>query len=123
SASEAPEDAFLTAHCLRRYLRARGFNANKAWEMLKATILWRRTTRPEQLSAANVADVNTLGTVFLCGHDRRSMPVVYMRPGAHNPCSSQQRVSFMIWIMETSIREAERRGVEKLVWVLDFADF
>jgi hypothetical protein len=116
--------AFLTPHCLRRYLRARAGHADRAWTMLLATLEWRRRERPESVTEESVAEVLGLGTVFLAGRDRRGRPVVYMRPGAHNPYAAEQRVRFMVWLMEASVAATdETHGVEKLVWVLDFADF
>ena len=121
---QAALDAFLTPYCLRRYLRARSFDVEQAWTMLHRTLEWRRLQRPDRVTQASVADVYGLGTVFLAGSDRLGRPVVYMRPGAHNPYEAERRIHFMCWIMETSIAATdERRGIEKLVWVLDFADF
>jgi len=120
----AVDRAFLTPYCLRRYLRARQFNVDKAAAMLLATIAWRRATRPDLLTTASVQAVYELGTVFLAGRDRHRRPVVYMRPGARNPHKPELRVQFMVWIMEMSIATtAETEGVEKITWVLDFSTF
>eukprot|EP01117_Protostelium_nocturnum_P014131 TRINITY_DN5339_c0_g1_i2.p1 TRINITY_DN5339_c0_g1~~TRINITY_DN5339_c0_g1_i2.p1 ORF type:complete len:164 (+),score=71.10 TRINITY_DN5339_c0_g1_i2:409-900(+) len=47
-----------------------------------------------------------------------------MKPGAYNPNSAEQKVMFLVWILEKAIRSMDKeKKVEKMCWILDFSEY
>jgi hypothetical protein len=75
------------AHLLLRFLRARNFNVNKAWDMLKADIEWRTKTGVLELRDKTMMDIVNCDLslvhhhlpMWQAGFDKQGRPVVYKR--------------------------------------------
>ena len=101
----------------QRFLRARDMDVGKATEMLKSCLTWRRSYKPHLVTAVDIKDILSLGTVFVSGTCRNGRPVLYMTPGAQNPYSAATRVQLMVFLMEQTMND----GHEKLTWIFDFS--
>eukprot|EP00761_Pharyngomonas_kirbyi_P005730 gb/GECH01005735.1/.p1 GENE.gb/GECH01005735.1/~~gb/GECH01005735.1/.p1 ORF type:complete len:297 (+),score=47.40 gb/GECH01005735.1/:1-891(+) len=124
SSSPSYHRSFCSPDMLQRYLRANNGNEDQAADMLRDTLRWRDEEavwhiREEMEHAYNrdedegagigigIARVHGLGTVYRHGWDRERRPVVYMRPGAQNPYPAEDRIRYMVWLMEDAIHEME----------------
>lgn len=112
----------LDDKCLLRYLRARDWNLDKSSKMLFETLTWRKSFRPHEITAESMKGIFDLGGLYRNGHDKFSRPVVYIKPGAYNPYSAEQRIKYLVWVLESSIQDMEEE-VEKLTWVIDFSEY
>jgi len=116
-------DITLDELCLCRYLRARSWNLEKSELLLRESLKWRKEFEPEKITEQDVKGVLSLGTVYHNGFDRQGRPVLYMKPGAYNPYSADERVRFLVYVMEQTINEMDPTGVEKMCWILDFSEY
>jgi len=66
-----------------RYLRARGFEIDKAVLMLKETIEWRKTFGLTDLYDGKWKDIiaseNSTGKMYIRGYDREGHAILYMK--------------------------------------------
>lgn len=108
-----------------RYLRARDWDIDKAEEMLRTTLEWRRHYKPEEIKFEEVKEVAEYGALWVNGHDREGCPVIVMKTGAYNPFTPEQRLRYLVFVMEQTFygNEHARQHHEKAVWLLDFAEF
>jgi len=113
---------FLTTSCYLRYLRARDWNLEKAAKMLEDTLTWRIENDPDNITKDQVKGLMELGSFYRNGKDKEGRPILYIRPGAYNPYPPEQRIKYLIYIMETAIKHMPP-GVERITWILDFSDY
>jgi hypothetical protein len=60
--------------------------------------------------------------MYFNGRDKMGRPIVYIRPGEQNPYSPEVRLKYLTWMMEQCVAKMdEKNGVEKVVWIADFA--
>mmetsp|Transcript_5852 Transcript_5852/g.8190 ORF Transcript_5852/g.8190 Transcript_5852/m.8190 type:complete len:267 (-) Transcript_5852:9-809(-) len=121
---------WLDDHCLLRYLRARSFDQDKSLAMIQETLKWRFNPTqyskvcPYKITADDVKEVLSLGTMYQNGHTKDGYPIIYITPGAYNPNSVEQRINFLIFAMETAISTMNKaHSVEKMCWVCDFSAY
>ena len=122
-ASVEDVDGHVTARSLLRYLRARDYNVKKSSAMMKATLAWRAEYRPWEISARDplLEQEAVTGKQYRHGYDRHGHPVIVMRPGLENFVGdSDARFRYWVYTMEAAVRDAEARGCEKLVWLIDY---
>eukprot|EP00020_Sapocribrum_chincoteaguense_P006868 CAMPEP_0170737202 /NCGR_PEP_ID=MMETSP0437-20130122/4005_1 /TAXON_ID=0 /ORGANISM="Sexangularia sp." /LENGTH=263 /DNA_ID=CAMNT_0011075581 /DNA_START=81 /DNA_END=872 /DNA_ORIENTATION=- len=110
-----------------RYARARNFDLDAAYSMLKETIEWRRETRPDQLSRDRdpvLESIHSLYTMFPNGTDNQGHPIMVVVPGGVNPHSPEERVRFLMFTLEEiSARLDGNTGVTRLRWIIDFTHY
>lgn len=71
---------FLTNATYFRYLRARGWDLEKAEKMLSATLKWRDEYKPHAITAEDVEiEINNKGKMYRHGVDLLGRPVIYMK--------------------------------------------
>ena len=113
--------------CLCRYLRARQWNINDAFEMISATITWREEVRPDRIQHDDVNHAAATGDLYLAPmKDKKGRLMVYMRPGKSpdSPLVRAQYVLYMAWLMETAAKEVDTKHTaqEKMTWIVDFGN-
>eukprot|EP01118_Nematostelium_gracile_P016428 TRINITY_DN6803_c0_g1_i1.p1 TRINITY_DN6803_c0_g1~~TRINITY_DN6803_c0_g1_i1.p1 ORF type:complete len:250 (-),score=74.53 TRINITY_DN6803_c0_g1_i1:10-759(-) len=118
------EKAWLDDPCFLRYLRARDLDVSKAETMLKESLEWRRQMKPHEIKTEDVKNVMDMATMYMSGHDKEHRPIIYMKPGATNPYPSEERVKYLVYMLETAISTMDAKdGVEKMTWLLDFGEY
>ncbi|PHU27020.1 hypothetical protein BC332_05352 [Capsicum chinense] len=111
---------FCTDACLRRYLEARNWNLDKAKKMLKETLKWRSTYKPEEIRWHEVAHEGETGKVSKANfHDRLGRTVLIMRPGRQNTASPEGNIRHLVYLMENAILNLPE-GEEQMSWLIDF---
>ncbi|GJP73220.1 hypothetical protein CLOP_g3959 [Closterium sp. NIES-67] len=76
---------FCTDACLRRYLRARNWNVQRAERMVRDTLRWRDECRPEEIQWADVAEEGETGKVYRTAFlDKKGRSVVVLSAGQQN---------------------------------------
>lgn len=114
---DADDTHFLNESTYLRFARARDASIEKATELLRECMEWRRSYKPQTITEADVSDILQLGTVYMAGVCKAGRPVMYMTPGAENPFPASMRVKLMVFLLE----ETHRRGHTALTWVFDFS--
>ncbi|CAN1835761.1 Phosphatidylinositol transfer protein 3 [Linum perenne] len=68
--------------CYKRYLEARNWNVEKAKKMLKDTLEWRSSYKPEEIRWPEIAHEGETGKIFRASFcDRQGRSVLILRPG------------------------------------------
>ncbi|KAG2436734.1 hypothetical protein HXX76_006258 [Chlamydomonas incerta] len=116
--------AFCIPHTYVRYLRARQWHLHKALKMLKATLEWRLEYKPHLIKWDEVKDEGTTGKqyVYHCV-DKAGRPTVLMRPRNQNTKETDRQIRHLIYTLEVASRQADRLGVGKFTWLLDFEGY
>jgi len=68
------EIKWLDESCLIRYLRARDWNLDASTKMIKESLKWRKTFKPDSLTAQDVLEVMKLKGLYRNGFDRDGRP-------------------------------------------------
>ncbi|EPY36251.1 hypothetical protein STCU_00679 [Strigomonas culicis] len=102
-----------------RFARARGNNYKKAAEQLESALKWRAEKKPYAIQPSQVQRMMEHHTTAIGGFCNEGRPVVIVRLGAKSPCTTEERVDHLIFLME----EMHRRGYETITWVVDFTLF
>ena len=63
------------------------------------------------------------GKIYVRGHDQDGRAVVYMRPGRENTHNQLNNMRHLVWNMEKAIAVTEKRGLQKIVFVIDYTGF
>jgi hypothetical protein len=88
--------------------------------MIWETIEWRRQTKPDEIPYQEIKGLQELASLYHNGSDNLGRPILYIKPGAYNPFSAEDRVRFLVYTLEKAIERMPHQ-VEKMVWVLDFS--
>lgn len=106
--------------CLRRFLRARDHDLDRALEMLLACLDWRDDWRPEAIQGSEMKADLDMGKMYMHGFDREQRPVVIFRPGRDidNGDSIRDKVRYYVFMLEHAIAKMEG-GVEQMTWLVD----
>ncbi|GJP32942.1 hypothetical protein CLOM_g17516 [Closterium sp. NIES-68] len=111
---------FCTDACLRRYLRARGWNVPKAEKMLRDTLRWRHLYRPEEITWDDVAGEAATGKVYRTAFmDKKGRAVVVMSAGRQNTSGHEGQVRHLVYALENAINHLAE-GTAHMVWFIDF---
>lgn len=102
--------AFLNPHTYVRYLRARQWDLAKARLMLRATLAWRASYRPDLVSWADVCGEAETGKLFVSPHrDLEGRPVIVMRPRHENSRDRDAQLKLLVYVLEVASRRADER--------------
>lgn len=118
--------AFCTRSCCIRYLRARSWNVPKATKMLKETLAWRTSYKPEQIRWEDVAAEAADGKMWVLEHpDKEGRPVVLMRPRNDTSHNNEARIRHLVYTLEQASRLADEWGTGdgKMAWLVDFVGY
>ncbi|GMI91252.1 hypothetical protein like AT1G75170 [Hibiscus trionum] len=111
---------YCTNACLRRYLEARNWNADKSKKMLEETLKWRSTYKPEEIRWHEVAVEGETGKVSRANfHDRYGRTVLILRPGKQNTTSLDNQLRHLVYLIENAILSLPE-GQEQMAWLIDF---
>eukprot|EP00250_Pteridium_aquilinum_P020224 c24755_g1_i1 orf=293-1141(-) len=114
------EKLYCSDACLRRYLRARNGNVSKATSMLKETLKWRNSYKPEDIRWEDIAVECETGKMYRADFtDKLGRPVVIMIPRNQNTNSHEGQLKHLVYTMENAtlyLPEAQ----EQFLWVIDF---
>lgn len=106
-------------------MRARKWDLNKATDMLTKTLNWRLEYKPYATRWVDIeGETNGGGKHFLFPvPDKSGRPIVMMRPRMEDTKTYDNQIRFLIYDLEMASRIADRTGVGKMTWVLDFTGY
>ncbi|KAH8974035.1 hypothetical protein BDL97_01G080200 [Sphagnum fallax] len=111
---------YATDSCLKRYLNARNWNIKKAEKMIRESLKWRATYKPEEICWKDVATETETGKVYRANfHDKQGHPVVVMHPGRQNTNNREGQIRQLVYTMENAVLNMPP-GQEQMVWLVDF---
>ncbi|KAA3488897.1 random slug protein 5 isoform X1 [Gossypium australe] len=111
---------YCTDACLRRYLEARNWNADKSKKMLEETLKWRSTYKPEEIRWHEVAVEGETGKVYRASfHDRHDRTVLILRPGKQNTTSLDNQLRHLVYLIENAVLNLPETQ-EQMAWLIDF---
>lgn len=114
---------YVTDDCLRRYLRARSWSVKKAEKMLRESLAWRETYKPEEIRWEDVATETETGKVYRAACiDKQGHSVLVMRPARQNTTSRDGQIKQLVYSMENAILNLPA-DQEQMVWFIDFKGF
>jgi phosphatidylinositol/phosphatidylcholine transfer protein len=123
------ERVWLSDACVRRYLRARKCDKEKAAEMCSATLQWQRDYRPavhETDRQALVKEATSCKMYVPGTRDKQGRPIVMMRPVRDDTGdeAADEKVRYLSFVMEQAIEmideSADADGdAGKMTWVVD----
>ena len=91
-------------HCFVRYLKATNFQAEEALRMLKETLKWRKSFKPDSIDPAEVEPESVTGKNYVNGFDRHGRPILILRPGRENTKTEQRQLKFLVFNIERALR-------------------
>jgi len=117
---------FCTDILLLKFLRARKFDVNAAFEMLVSTMIFRTTFQGIGVGAITIQSVSNeirQGKTFFRGFDRENRPVCIMRVRNHDPSKTdfQESQRYTLFLMEYGVTLI-RPPVETVTIVFDMTD-
>uniref|UniRef100_A0A7S3R0U0 CRAL-TRIO domain-containing protein n=1 Tax=Dunaliella tertiolecta TaxID=3047 RepID=A0A7S3R0U0_DUNTE len=115
---------FCNDHTYVRYMRARSWDLKKATKMLLATLEWRKDYKPHLIRWEEVKPESVTGKQMIYPvPDKSGRPIVLMRPRLENSKQTERQIKFLIYHLEIASRMADRTGVGKMCWLLDFTSY
>ncbi|XP_031491931.1 uncharacterized protein LOC116258729 [Nymphaea colorata] len=123
----APVSGRLAIYCtdaqILRYLRARNWNIKKAVKMLKESLKWRHSYKPEEICWDDVAHEAHTGKIYRSDFtDKSGRTVLVMRPGVQNTNSIKGQIKYLVYCMENAVLNLPP-DQEQMVWLIDFKGF
>ncbi|KAJ3106656.1 hypothetical protein HDU97_005808 [Phlyctochytrium planicorne] len=121
---------FCDDSCLKRYLRARAWDVDKAAIKLRETLLWRAEYRPHELSSKDLIEESKGGNTYLNGQvvvltspifDRQGRPIIYLRKRS-KAVDPEKNIQLLVKILEDAI-SLMPAGVEKVCLILDMTEY
>ncbi|KAF5736036.1 random slug protein 5 [Tripterygium wilfordii] len=111
---------FCSDACLRRYLKARDWNVEKAKKMLEGTLKWRETYKPEEICWHEIAHEGETGKVFRANfRDRYGRPVLILTPAKQSSDDAENSIRHLVYLLENAILNLPE-GQEQMSWLVDF---
>ncbi|CAM6089374.1 unnamed protein product [Calypogeia fissa] len=111
---------FCTDDCLNRFLRARNWNVKKAEKMLRETLKWRASYKPEEITWDEVAHEAETGKLYRGRFaDKEGRSVIIMRPANQNSNDPAKQVRLLVHSLENAVLNLPA-GQEQMVWLVDF---
>lgn len=118
-----PSVVWLDDACIGRYMRARNWNVDQAFEMIKDTLLWRRSYKPDQIGEEKVEELLKCGSNYVSSKDISGRPIIYMRSARDDPkFSAARKLELIVFNMELACAMM-RPPVEKCVYIVDLKGF
>jgi len=107
ASSEFPEAQKDTARLIK-FLRARDYDLEKAYEQLINCLKWRREFKPEQIKEEDIKNQLSSGKVFwLPIKDKQGRPVMVFFGGLHDPnCNLEELKKYVVYIIESEYSKA-----------------
>ncbi|EFA77752.1 cellular retinaldehyde-binding/triple function domain-containing protein [Heterostelium album PN500] len=122
-----PEDvAYLTDMCILRYLRARNYTVSKSEKMLRNTLAWRKSYRPQDVKLSEVTDIAKTGAIYVNGKDVKGRPIIIARPRNDTLKKMPHELKFknLVYWLEQGFRQMnESKGIETFCFVVDYHGF
>ncbi|EKX40436.1 hypothetical protein GUITHDRAFT_164667 [Guillardia theta CCMP2712] len=117
--------SYCTDYTLKRYLHARKFDVAKAFNMLTATLAWRKDFDVESISMLKVRGNGETGKVVVRGADREGRPILFLRPGQENSKDDHDgNLKHLVYELERAVAcMDELRGVGKMLVILDLQHY
>ena len=116
--------AWLTDITILRYLRARSWDLNRAEEMLRATLVWRESVKPEEIRWEAIEGEAKTGKLFNMElQDREGRHVLVMRPANENTSSHEGQIKNLIYMMETTCFQADEDESVQITILQDFVGY
>ncbi|XP_024393227.1 uncharacterized protein [Physcomitrium patens] len=113
-------DQFADDACLRRYLRARNWNIKKAEKMLKDTLAWRESYKPEDIRWSDIAGESETGKIYRASiKDKNGHTVLVMHPGRQNTSNPEMQIKQLVYFLENAVLNLPE-GQEQMIWLIDF---
>jgi hypothetical protein len=113
-------DIFADDACLKRYLRARSWNLKKSEKMLKDTLAWRETYKPEDIRWTDVAGESETGKLYRANFkDKDGHTVLVMHPGRQNTNNAEMQMKQLVYFLENAVLNLPV-GQEQMIWLIDF---
>ncbi|XP_047169899.1 patellin-4-like [Vigna umbellata] len=116
---------------LRKFLKAKDYKVNEAFDMLQKTLVWRRENNIDGITEEDLGP-ESANAGFLCSRDREGRPVCYQvcgvfkdrriykkTFGSHNRCDRYLR--WKIQLIEKAVKKLTFRegGVDSVIQVFD----
>lgn len=122
-----PLSGKLALYCsdasISRYLVARSWNVKKAAKMLKASLKWRLSYKPEEIRWDDVASEAETGKIYRSNYtDKCGRSVLVMRPRCQNTKSVKGQIKYLVYCMENAVVNLPE-DQEQMVWLIDFHGF
>lgn len=106
-----------------RYLRARDYEIEAAFELLKGTIQWRKTYRPYEISAEALSYEACTGKQYVYGKSN-GRSVIYMRPSRENTKNHENQIRLLVYNIERAIASMDKtQGHEQICLLIDFQGY
>lgn len=87
---------------------------------LREILLWRRLSRPEDITAAQVEKYNRTGKCYINGFDKPGMHLVFMRSTRENYKDDfGGQIMFLLFKLEQAVR-LRTKGVHQVVLMIDY---
>lgn len=113
-------EQFADDACLKRYLRARNWNLKKSEKMLKDTLAWRESFKPEDIRWADVSGESETGKLYRANFkDKNGHTVLVMHPGRQNTTNHEMQMKQLVYFLENAILNLPE-GQEQMIWLIDF---
>ncbi|KAG2393487.1 hypothetical protein C9374_007018 [Naegleria lovaniensis] len=113
------ERRFLDEAALIRFLRARDYDINKAEKLMNTCLEWRRSFKPDEITAEEIDSEASSGKLFQRGFDKLNRPIVYMFPARENSTDYEKNIKLLVYTLERAV-DAMPEGVEQMCWIIDF---
>ncbi|KAF2076236.1 hypothetical protein CYY_002477 [Polysphondylium violaceum] len=106
-----------------RYLRARDYEIDAAFELLKGTIQWRKTYKPYETSAEALSYEACTGKQYVYGKSN-GRSVIYMRPARENTKNHENQIRLLVYNIERAISLMDKsQGHEQICLLIDFQGY
>jgi hypothetical protein len=111
---------YASDSCLKRYLKAHNWKIEKAEKMIRESLKWRATYKPEEICWKDVATETETGKVYRANfHDKQGHPVVVMHPGRQNTNNCEGQIRQLVYTVENAVLNMPP-GQEQMVWLVNF---
>lgn len=117
---------FCSEATLKRYLAARRGNVAAAVKMLRKTLEWRQSYRPQDITFQEVKALASTGRLeVLEQRDLAGRPVLCYRLSRKNVggLDPEQHLRFMLFNLEAASKKADDNGAGKMTWLMDMDNF
>ena len=117
------QDFYTNIDCVLRFLTAREFDSNKAFEMWKKWVDWRLSYKPDQISIEEDCIKKQLEAGKLQWHktDKGNRPCLYYRMKYHIPnlADLDNNLRFLVYMIEKGCCEADKLGSRQICVIYD----
>jgi len=106
--------------CLKRYLRARNWNLKKAEKMMRDSLAWRESYKPEEIRWSDIAGETETGKTYRASfNDKQGHTVLVMHPARQNTNAQAGQIKQLVYSLENAILNLPE-GQEQMIWLIDF---